>query len=416
MICLVQETTTRICNQSFKKLSLYILVFSLSLFSLFSDDNKEWTVAAQKFTFAKGQTENSVTEGIRESIPKNILENLNQTLRRNIKADEELDRTSYDLLKKRQSLYLQLSSEYQKRDAYFLSYSGKKLENKIKESEKEIEKINKQIDDNIAELKKAEALSEALLNSNKESVIEQDGRPISEGEKMTSFLKNIVTNDKAVVKSEKIKLYNNDSSSLYAPSEEAMKRGYDSAYFAEEMYSKNINSLITGTISSYGKYISISINLYSYPGSRLIGSVMEIGSINEMELIVSSIVRQLIPLLTNSMPVQVTFDITPNVPIENVQIYIDDVLQKTNNNKIVINSGIHTFQIAADGYKSLSTTYYFEGNINYNIDIKLEEKKEGIVNIKLKTPLLGMLYTNAHGPRQCLPHKHVSDPGSSSAR
>ena len=293
---------------------------------------------------------------------------------------------------KRQSLYLQLSSEYQKRDALFLSYSGKKLEKKIKESEEEIAKINKQIDDNLEELKKAEKASQTI--SEIKEVVEDDGRPISETEKMSSFFKNIVSNEKLVIKSEKIKLYNNDSTSLFTPSEEAVKRGYESTYFAEEMYSKSINSLITGTISSYGNYISISVDLYGYPGAKKIGSVMEIGSTNEMELITSSIVRQLIPLLTNSMPVEVTFDIEPTVPIKDVQIYIDDILQKTNENKIVINSGVHSFQIAAKGYKSLSTSYYFEGNVAYNIEIKLEEKKEGTVNLQLAKALSGNLYTN----------------------
>ena len=390
--CLTQETTTRICSQSFKKLFIYTLIFALSFFSLFSQENKEWTIAAEKFVFARGQNKNSVTSGVAESIPKNILENLNQTLNRNIKADESLDRTRYELRQKRQSLYLQLSSEYQKRDALFLSYSGKKLDNKIKEAQEEIAKINKQIDDNLEELKKAEEASQTI--SDIKDVIADDGRPISETEKMSTFFKNIVTNEKAVITSEKIKLYNNDSTSLFTPSEEAVKRGYESTYFAEEMYSKNINSLITGTISSYGKYISISVDLYGYPGAKKIGSVMEIGSTNEMELITSSIVRQLIPLLTNSMPVEVTFNMEPDVPIKDVQIYIDDILQKTNDNKIVINSGVHSFQIVAKGYRALSTSYYFEGNVSYNIEIKLEEKKEGTVNIQLANALSGNLYTN----------------------
>ena len=388
-LCLIQETTTRTCNFSCKKLFIYIIIFSLSIQSVFTQDEKEWTVAAEKFTFIKGQKNNSVTEGISETIPKNILEGLNQTLNRNIKPDESLDRKRSELRKKRQSLYLQLSSEYQKRDNLFLNYNGRKLEKKIKEQEEKIADIKNQIDNNIEELKIAEKEEELVIEE-----YVNDNHPATEKEKMATFFKSIISNDKAVVKSEKIKLYNNDSSSLILPSQEAKIRGYNSTYFSEEMESKGINSLITGEISNYGGYMSIAVDLYLYPGGRKIGSVMEIGSGDEIEFITSSIVRQLIPLLTNSMPVNVIFSLNPQVPLKDVQIYIDDILQKTSDYNLIISSGVHSFQIVAKGYKSLSTNYFFEGNTKYNIVINLEEKKEGNINIQLANPLLGTIYTN----------------------
>ena len=392
------------------------MIFSLPLQSLSSEELNTWTVAAEEFVFTKGQTDNSVTKGIGETVPKSILENLNRYFVRNIRPGEELERKRYDLRKKRQDLYLQLSSQYQKRDSLFLSYSGKKLEKQKAEQNKKIAEIEKKINDNLEELKSAEAEEKSRIENELKKIEDKkspeerrlkDGRESKDGESlkgeslkksgsasMSSFFKNIISNETAVVKSEEIKLYMDKSESLFQPSDEAKKQGYESPIFNEEMCENGINSYLTGSISIYGNYISVTVTVYLYPGAKKIGTVTEVGNVNDIEFLASSIVTQLIPMLTNSMPVTLNFKINQGIGFDSVNLYIDDILQKTDGKNLIIDSGVHSFQIVADGYKSLSTSYYFEGDTKYNIEINLEEKNEGSVFVNLKKPVIGSLYTN----------------------
>ena len=131
----------------YKNLRAAFLIFLCSLsFPLFSESGK-WTIAAQKFKYARGQTEGAVQSGMAEMLPSAILENLNRSIQRNVLPDEQLSRTLYKLRTERQSLYLQLSSEYKKRDALVLSnYSDSELKSALKTEEKKIQEIQDKID------------------------------------------------------------------------------------------------------------------------------------------------------------------------------------------------------------------------------------------------------------------------------
>ena len=103
-----------------RRISIISLIFlSISIYPLFGETGK-WVIAAQKFQYTRGQSEGAVQSGVSEMLPSAILENLNRSLQRNVMPDEQLERTLYKLRSERQSLYLQLSSEYKKRDALVL--------------------------------------------------------------------------------------------------------------------------------------------------------------------------------------------------------------------------------------------------------------------------------------------------------
>ena len=111
---------------------------------MFCVENAKWTIASQKFGFAKGQSDSSVNRALGETIPVFILEKINKNLERNVLPDEVCSRKSKELLNTRQSLFLQLSSAYQKRDALLLeNISQNALEKKIREEEKNIKEIQK---------------------------------------------------------------------------------------------------------------------------------------------------------------------------------------------------------------------------------------------------------------------------------
>jgi len=360
-------------------------------FFCFSEETK-WVIAAQKFTYTKGQEDNSITSATAESVPANILERINKLLVRNVYPDEKLERTRYKLRNERQSLYLQLSSEYKKRDALLLNnYSSVKLKKNIRDEEKKIQEIRDKISENLETLRNEEDKLEQ--NMQKASLSVNTNGEESQLKGLTRLFRKIFIKEDALITNENIAFYNDDVTALYTPSEKAMKDGYTGFLFDKNISSANINTLITGKITSYGEYLSVEVDMYVYPGAKKVASVMEIGSTDDMELITTSIANQLVPYITNSMPVDLMFTVNP-VEASNYSIYIDDVLQTTDGKNIDIESGVHTIQFVCEGYKTAETSYYFEGNKKYQIDVDLIELKEGTVTFELKKVMEGDILIN----------------------
>lgn len=381
-------------KSGFKKLFIYIFII-LFCKPVFSAENVNWILAAENFSYAKGYVQNAVSEGSAEMFPISILEKLNKTLERNILPDEKYQRQCYKLRNERQSLFLQLSGEYKKRDTLVLNpYTDKELALKIKEQNKEIKKVQDKIAENIKKQKEAEVEASKrmdLIYSGKLDTQEPDQ---SEIEIIKTFIKNIFTKDENIVTQENIYLYQNDFTRLYKPSESAKEAGYTSQNFIKEMMSSNINTLITGVISGYGDYVSVAVELYLYPAGEKIASVMEIGTIQEADLITTSIANQIVPAITNAMPVLLDVNIFPDELVHESMIYIDEILQTSNTDSILVESGVHDIQIVCEGFKTVETSYYFEGNKNYNIDVTLEKEVNGYLQINLVKPLLGDLLVN----------------------
>lgn len=381
-------------NKSVIKRLIFLFLFLNVSLSLYCDD-KKWVIAAQKFTYSRGQNKNSITEATAETLPTSILEKLSKSLERNIFPDEKLNRTRYQLRTERQSLFLQLTSEYQKRDAIVLyDYNDNKKKTAYRDEDKKIQDIKNKINDNLEKLKEAELETEENMKIAVSKQDDNNQENITEVEKIKTFFKRIFVKDEDVISSENISFYRDDINSLYTPSENALNSGYLSYKFEKEIYSSGINTLITGNISNYDDYISVSVDVYLYPGFKKIGSVMEVSSVEDMELLTSSIANQIIPMLTNSMPVELMVTIGPEEATKSYELYIDDVLQDKDSYKLILQSGVHTIQCACEGFKTAETTYYFEGNKKYNIEINLVESKEGYIQIGLKKPIVGDVFVN----------------------
>lgn len=378
-------------NKNHSKTVVFFIFFSVFLQSIFCTEKSNWTIASQKFVFAKGQSDSSINKALSETIPVSILEKLNKNLERNVMPDEIYSRKSKELLKSRQSLFLQLSSAYQKRDTLFLeNISQKALEKKIKEEEKNIREIQKKIDDNLKEQAELSLKTEAQLEQINNNVSENNN---SELELYKQLFKNIFKNEKSVIQKEQIVFYKNDYSVFYDPSEKTKNLSPLSKEFADEIFSKNINTLMTGTITKYGEYLSVKVEVILYPNAKVIGSFVEIGSIDDLEFITSSLANQIVPSLTNSMPVKVIVRIDPPELQNITRIYIDDVLFNSSES-FILESGVHNVQFVADNYQTVGTDYYFEGNTQYSIDVKLTEKKDGQITLALVKPVFGDIFAN----------------------
>ena len=385
-------------TKKYKKLRAVVLVFTFlwtSFSPLFGEDGK-WVIAAQKFIYARGQTKNAVTSNIEETIPINILEKISRSLERNIMPNERFERENYKLRTERQSLYLQLSSEYKKRDSLVLNnYSDMRMKSELKAAEKKIKQIQEKLEKNIAEQKEKYEKAEAQMHLAAGEVDDDDNVELNEAELVKNLIKNIFEQSEDLITEENIALYKDSVESLFKTTVKVKETDYTEPLFEKEVVSSGINGLITGQITSYGDFISVAVDLYNYPGAKKIGSVMEVGEIKELDLITSEISRQILPMIVNTLPVKFVFSIEPEEAKEKLSIYVDDVLQKMENDTVSLDSGSHRIQFVSEGYKSAGVTYFFEGNKKYNIEVKFERPVIGHIQLQLKNELPGNIYANA---------------------
>ncbi len=369
----------------------FILFVSTAAFS----KSYVWTVAAEKFNYSRGQNEDSVTSSIAETLPAEILEKLSQSIKRNVLPDEQCERNTYKLRTERQSLYIQLSGEYKKRDSIILNnYSQSKLKSEIKAEEKKIEEIEEKIKKNIESQKKEIEESERKMDYIASGQYAEDLQKKKEMDRIKELFHNIFVKEESYITEENVSFYKKNSGALFTPSEKNIQN-YESSTFEKEVVAAGINSLITGTITEYENFISISVDLYVYPGAKKAGTVTEIGTVADSDMMTSSISRQLLPLLANAMPVELNVEIGPDAAAEKANFYIDGVLQKSENGKFVLDSGIHTIQFVSEGYRTAGTSYAFEGNKKYNVNVKFEELKAGYLQIGLRNSIEGEIYVNS---------------------
>lgn len=363
------------------------------LFPLFCEDGK-WVIAAQKFVPDTSIASDVVNDKTAELIPADILEKIGYSAMRNVFPDERFERTKYKLRTERQSLFLQLSAEYKKRDALVLSnYSDLKLKSAIKESEKKIKDIQKKIDSNLEELKKASDENEKQM-AQVDDALKNMNEKESEFERYKNLFRRIFVRDENIIQQEEITFYRDDYTSLFALPEQLKELSVADPLCEKAIVSAGINTLLSGHFSKYGDYISVYVDLYSFPGAKKIGSVAEIGSANDLEHINTSIVMQIIPILANSFPVELEITIEPKEAEAKTMVYIDNVFQHLQNGKIIVDSGINTIQFVSEGYKSAATTYNFEGNKKYKIEVNFEKPKSGYIQVGLRKPIEGNLLMN----------------------
>ena len=362
-------------TRKFRLTLTLLLLFSFQGFA--ATTNSDWVVAAQKFSYTRNQT-GSVADGIAVMFPARILEKLSSNMYRNIQTDEKASRELYKLRQERNSLFLQLSSEIKKRDSLFLEkYTQSELNSKLSEADKKVQDIKTKLADNLKRQKELETQTavDVALTQNDAS-------------------KKSLFSSTQSEESEKISLYKNDISTLFNPSEAAAEGGVKSAAFEKEVVNAKINCLITGKITAYDEYMSITVEAIIYPGAQIFSTITEIGSVDDADLIASNIVRELAPAITNSMPVTVKITVLEPAYSDSLKMYIDDVLYNNLNQEFTIDSGVHFIQFTADGYKNAGTSYYFEGNKYYDINVTLVPLEMKTVYVATKNNLSGDFLIN----------------------
>lgn len=376
-----------------------LFIFVLSVFPvLAADSEKKWTLAAEKFTLTQKNSSASV-ESINSTLPALILEQLAENLKRIPRGREKLDRSLYELQKTRIDLFLQLSKEVKTRDSVLLNnYSQKKLKMKLNESEKKIQAIQKKIDENLIEVKKLnEKFALQIENDEKRKKQIDEGQVVDESKGKNSFaelFKEMARNSSDAPVIENVVLYQNDFSKFFDAGEEKRAQGYSSYAFEKACVDAKINGLLTGVVTIYGSYISCAISLYQYPGGRLIGSAMDVGSIENLRILAISLALQITPRIADSMPVMLNISVEPEAALEKLVVTVDGVVYRNISRPLLVQSGVHTVTFSSDGFDTISSSYGFSGSRDFKIDVVMRETQNGEVKIRLAKPYSGDIFGN----------------------
>ncbi|MDY6398587.1 MAG: hypothetical protein SPL22_12765 [Treponema sp.] len=379
---------------------LLTLILSCLTFSLFADN---WTLGIMEFSFKQKQNRGESTAKAAQVLPQLIVEQFSSENIRTIPQKERLDRRLKELQTERISLFLQLSKEYKTRDSLVLSTnSPRKLEKEIRKQMEKIRDIEIKINDNLDEAKKEidaaapkidhdEAAHADIKNKNDKKAL--PGFPLK---LPFSFFKH---NEEDEIITENVVLYKGDSTALFAPSEKSSEAGFTSWDFEQEVTGAKINGLITGEITCYGDYCSVTTNLRIYPGGQIFGTVQEVGLLTDLMPLADSIARNLDSKIANALPIMIDFDISPKEIAKDTKIMIDGIvfsLTKTDgsfDNKIIKDSGIHHINIEAPGYENLTFTYSFTDDNMFFVHANLVPKVHGTAHIKLKKYRDGIFHT-----------------------
>lgn len=373
-----------------KILFLFFLFISSFVFS--ETLSNKWVIAAEQFEVNQINQNDKFLEGISKTIPQLILEKLDANIVRNIYPDEKFERNQYELKKERMSLFLQLSSLTKTRDSFVLyNYTENELKLKQREQDKKINDVKKKINENLEKLKESEAqFEEDVKNYNS-----KQNQSKNDFQKFVDLFKHFFSSKDDLYTTEDVAFYNNSFSNLYIRPAKLIGKPYESKEFELEMVNAKINTLLTGKINKVGDFYSITVDAYLYPGAKKIITVTDVGSANDFEMICTNIARSIIPVLSNAIPVEIVLNITnEDIKFDQIDFFIDDALQSNVSDQIIVQSGVHYIQFVCPGYKSISTSYYFEGNKKYKIDITFEKEDIKTLNIQSIKPVQGTFYAN----------------------
>ena len=330
----------------------------------------DWVLAAREFTFTQKGSHSDAEKSLCKMIPALILEQLNTEARRVPPVDEMNARKYESLLQERQSLFLELSAAVKKRDSVIVQETNaRKIQKRIAEEEKKIEEIQKKIQDNLDESEKY--MPNALIQ-------------VEENAKEAEVLPG----------AEKLALYKGDASALYVPSDEVLKEGLNSRRYEKAVIDSKINAMASGTITIYGRYLSVSTEITLYPGAKVISSIMEVGSMDDIARIARAIAQKILPVVVNTSGTALHFEIEPAELTSTARITVDGLPVKIDS-PIIVPASTHTIEIQCPGYITQTVTYLFQDSPHFVIHVPLKEKKDGVFSVALENPVDGQLFFNS---------------------
>ena len=386
-----------------KRCSVLALVCLIGA-ACFGEETAGWVLAAQQFTLAQKNAPSASAAQFAMVLPQLLLEQISLDGMRVLPSQEVLDRQLDALQTERLSLFLQLSKEYQSRDALVLTHDKpKKLAKALAQAQEKIDSIQKKIDENLAA---ADAAKDAFRPKiDREAALARGEDVADEQRHGWRFPFFFGDGESERQQQETVTIYRADSTALFAPSADALAEGVTSRTYEKEVTSAKINGVLSGSITGYGEYLAVSVDLYVYPGAKRVGSVTEVGTVGDQMDLAERIVQKLVPAIANSLPVMLRFEVVPEEAALSASLTLDGVVYSRIPDSLQVDASVHTISVAAKDYETVSFTYKYEGNERYRVRFSLSPARNGVLNLRLKKERDGIFYPKGFD-RQAVDGQH----------
>ncbi len=383
----------RKCNL-IQKLCIFSVLLIVNGFTFLYAADNQWTVAAIPFQVdVRSGSKNSIYKEFETLFPKRILDNLAFGNQRFIDKSETDERKLYDLKKKQTANFLELSGLVKSRDSLFLyDYSERELKRKINEAEKKIEACKKKIAEN-------QVLIDQLVLSKADASSTYNVHKIqSETEKFQNLFKNLFSTNVESEYYEQVQVYGSIDNPFIELTEQQqadfLENGLNSIFIKKISDEKKIRCILTGKVTVIDEYISVSAVLTLMPGNRELCRESEIGTTSQSETICDLLSDSMLQYVFGTLPVSINVKVMNEETVDGVKFTFDDQVVSNFSIPQIFESGIHTVSFSAPGYKTLVTSYHFEGNQNYEIGVHLVKKDNGFINFRMKYFQEGTLFAN----------------------
>ena len=383
----------RKCNL-IQKLCIFSVLLIVNGFTFLYAADNQWTVAAIPFQVdVRSGSKNSIYKEFETLFPKRILDNLAFGNQRFIDKSETDQRKLYDLKKKQTANFLELSGLVKSRDSLFLyDYSERELKRKINEAEKKIEACKKKIAEN-------QVLIDQLVLSKADASSTYNVHKIqSETEKFQNLFKNLFSTNVESEYYEQVQVYGSIDNPFIELTEQQqadfLENGLNSIFLKKISDEKKIRCILTGKVTVIDEYISVTAVLTLMPGNRELCRESEIGATAQSETICDLLSDSMLQYVFGTLPVSINVKVMNEETVDGLKFTFDDQVVSNFSIPQIFESGIHTVSFSAPGYKTLVTSYHFEGNQNYEIGVHLVKKDNGFINFRMKYFQEGTLFAN----------------------
>lgn len=383
----------RKCN-FIQKLCIFSVLLIINGFTFLYAADNQWTVAAIPFQVdVRSGSKNSIYKEFETLFPKRILDNLAFGNQRFIDKSETDERKLYDLKKKQTANFLELSGLVKSRDSLFLyDYSERELKRKINEAEKKIEACKKKIAEN-------QVLIDQLVLSKADASSTYNVHKIqSETEKFQNLFKNLFSTNVESEYYEQVQVYGSIDNPFIELTDEQqadfLENGLNSIFIKKISDEKKIRCILTGKVTVIDEYISVTAVLTLMPGNRELCRESEIGATAQSETICDLLSDSMLQYVFGTLPVSINVKVMNEETVDGLKFTFDDQVVSNFSIPQIFESGIHTVSFSAPGYKTLVTSYHFEGNQNYEIGVHLVKKDNGFINFRMKYFQEGTLFAN----------------------
>lgn len=325
-----------------------------------------WVLGATAFAVNGASMDNAVLQEAGASLPRLILEALSGRGMRTIEEAEIIQKELYARANERHALFAELSNCIAKKESLlFVANDGAFSNYERKKKQKDFDKQIAQIQQKIELTLNARTTSSANANA--------QNAGLNAGLRAGDTLPLV--------------LYHNDSSALVS----AQKSDETNFAFEKRLVDEGISGLITGTITERAGFLNVSASLTTYPYAKVVFTTSDIGDIADLQSLANALADALLPAVLNARSVKLRFAISPQEASQNARIYVDG-LAPTNDNTILIQNGVHTVYIYAEGFESKQFKYAFTQTDEYKIDVQMTPKQTVAVSFSADSP--STFYTN----------------------